>query len=112
MRRFMRTYAYVSLYMSLTTKQRKRLKELAHHCQPVVQVGIAGVTTALIREISRALDFHELIKVRLMSVGRDRRHEMLGEICNATGAEAVQETGRIAVIYRRSEKPRIALPID
>jgi len=98
--------------MSLTTKQRKHLKALAHHRQPVVQLGNAGLTPALIREISQALDFHELIKIRLPGVGRGRRHEWLVQICDATGAEAVQEIGRIAVVYRRADKPRIALPVD
>ncbi len=67
---------------------------------------------ALIREISQALDAHELIKIRLPGAIRDRRHELLGQICDATGAEAVQEIGRIAVVYRRADKPRIALPVD
>ncbi|MDO8595283.1 MAG: YhbY family RNA-binding protein [Sulfuricaulis sp.] len=96
----------------MTTKQRKHLKGLAHHRQPVVQVGNAGMTPALIWEISQAPDFHELIEIRLPGVERVRRHELLEQICGATGAEAVQEIGRMAVIYRHAEKPRIALPID
>ncbi|MDH3513892.1 MAG: YhbY family RNA-binding protein [Gammaproteobacteria bacterium] len=98
--------------MPLTAKQRKHLKGLAHKRQPVVLVGNAGVTPALIREISRALDFHELIKIRLPGVERGRRHELLGLIIDATGVELVQEIGRVAALYRRARKPRIALPAD
>lgn len=98
--------------MSLTAKQRKHLKTLAHHRQFVVQVGNAGITPSLIREISQALDFHELIKIRLPGVERAQRNELLGLVCDATGAEAVQEIGRIAVVYRRADKPRIKLPVD
>ncbi len=96
--------------MSLSVKQRQHLKALAHHRKPVVHVGNAGVTPAVIREIELALGHHELLKIRLPGVEREARTEMLNRICAATTAEAVQEIGRVAVIYRRAEKPRIALP--
>ena len=70
------------------------------------------MTPALIREISQALDFHELLKIRLPGLEREQRRELLRLICEATEAEAVQEIGRIAVVYRRADKPRIALPAD
>ena len=96
--------------MALSAKQRKHLKALAHHRKPVVQVGNAGITAAVIGEITLALDAHELLKVRLPGVERDARHALLGEICEAAGAEAVQEIGRMAVIYRRAKKPRLVFP--
>ncbi len=96
--------------MPLTPKQRKYLKALAHHRKPVVHVGNAGVTPAVIREIELALGRHELIKIRLPGVERETRAEMLNKICAAAAAEAVQEIGRVAVIYRPAEKPRVVLP--
>ncbi len=96
--------------MALNVKQRQHLKALAHHRKPVVQVGNAGVTAAVIKEIELALGRHELLKIRLPGVEREARTEMLKKICEATAAEAVQEIGRMAVIYRRAEKPRILLP--
>ncbi len=96
--------------MALSIKQRKHLKALAHHRKPVVQVGNAGITAAVIKEIELALGHHELLKIRLPGVERDARTEMLKKICEATGADAVQEIGRVAVIYRRAEKPRLKLP--
>ena len=96
--------------MSLTPKQRKHLKALAHHRKPVVQVGNAGVTTPVIKEITLALDAHELIKIRLPGVEREARHAMLEQVCETTGAETVQEIGRMAVIYRRAKKPRLKFP--
>lgn len=96
--------------MALSAKQRKHLKALAHHRKPVVQVGNAGITAAVVSEITLALDAHELLKVRLPGVERDARHALLGEICEAAGAEAVQEIGRMAVIYRRAKKPRLKFP--
>lgn len=96
--------------MTLSTKQRKHLKALAHHRKPVVQVGNAGITTPVIREITQALEAHELLKIRLPGVERDARHALLGQICEATAAETVQEIGRMAVIYRRAKKPRLKFP--
>ena len=96
--------------MALSAKQRKHLKALAHHRKPVVQVGNAGVTGAVIKEITLALDAHELLKIRLPGVERETRHTMLEQVCETTGAEAVQEIGRVAVIYRRAKKTRLKLP--
>ena len=100
----------VPLYMALSAKQRKHLKALAHHRKPVVHVGNAGITAPVVREITQALDAHELLKIRLPGVERDARHRLLEEICEATGAEAVQEIGRVAIIYRRAKKTRLKLP--
>ena len=96
--------------MALNVKQRQHLKALAHHRKPVVQVGNAGITAAVIKEIELALGCHELLKIRLPGVEREARTEMLKKICEATGADAVQEIGRVAIVYRRAEEPRIALP--
>ena len=96
--------------MALNVKQRQHLKALAHHLKPVVQVGNAGITAAVIKEIELALGHHELLKIRLPGVERQARLEMLKKICAATAADAVQEIGRIAVIYRPAEKPRLKLP--
>jgi RNA-binding protein len=109
MRRFVKKYR-ASLYMALNAKQRKHLKALAHHRKPVVHVGNAGVTAPVLKEITQALDVHELLKIRLPGVEREERHLLLERVCEATGAEAVQEIGRVAVIYRRAKKPRLKLP--
>jgi RNA-binding protein len=96
--------------MALNVKQRQHLKALAHHRKPVVQVGNAGITAAVIKEIELAIGRHELIKIRLPGVEREARSEMLKKICAAAGADAVQEIGRMVVIYRPAEKPRLKLP--
>ncbi len=96
--------------MALNAKQRKHLKALAHQYKPVVLIGNAGVTASVIREIELALARHELLKIRLPGAARTERTQMLKHICETIGAHAVQEIGRVAVIYRRAEKPRIALP--
>lgn len=96
--------------MAFTPRQRKHLKALAHKLKPIVQLGTAGVTAPVLKEIEQALARHELIKLRLPGVERGERTEMFQKICEATGAEAVQGIGRMAVLYRPAEKPRLKIP--
>lgn len=98
--------------MELTSKQRNRLRALAHGRQPVVITGQRGLTPAVLNEIDQALAHHELIKIRLGSTDRDERERMTREICEQTASAWVQNIGRIAVIYRPAEKPAIRLDED
>ena len=50
---------------SWTTRERAALKARAHALEPVVRVGHAGVTDAMVAEVDRALEAHELIKVKI-----------------------------------------------
>ena len=93
----------------LTTKQKSYLRALAHGRKVIVQIGRAGVTPTVIGEIDAALNHHELVKVQLVG-DRDQRAEMNVKICALTRGQSVQNIGRVAVIYRPAETPRITLP--
>ena len=57
--------------LELTSAQRRTLKSVAHHLEPVVIIGDAGLTPAVLREINVHLKSHELIKVRVTGeIGR------------------------------------------
>ena len=89
----------------LTPAERQALKGRAHRLRPVVLVGGDGLTPPVVAEVDRALEAHELIKIRVMGEDRDARERVLGEVCAATDATPVQHIGRILVIYReQSEK--------
>ncbi|MBW8364420.1 MAG: YhbY family RNA-binding protein [Rhizobium sp.] len=94
----------------LTPAQRQFLKGLAHSRQPVVMIGNQGLTAAVLKEIERGLDAHELIKIKAASDEPDTRRAWLEEICTTTGAAPVQQIGKILVIYRAAGKPVIVLP--
>ena len=85
----------------LTSAERKALKAQAHKLEPVVRIGAKGLTDELIAEIDRALHAHELIKVRAGTMERDARSEAFESICARTGAEAVQEVGKVVVLFRK-----------
>ena len=85
----------------LTSAERKALKAKAHRLDPVVHIGAKGLTDEVIAEIDRALRAHQLIKVRAGAMDRDARDDAFDFICERTGAEAVQQVGKVFVIYRR-----------
>lgn len=84
----------------LTPAKRRALKARAHHLQPVVMIGEAGLTPAVLKEIGLNLKSHELIKVRVHGDDRQRRTTLIDEICRRLGAAAVQQIGKMLVVYR------------
>ncbi|MGZ6347584.1 MAG: ribosome assembly RNA-binding protein YhbY [Anaerolineales bacterium] len=87
----------------MTTIEKKKLKAQAHPLNPVVMIGQAGLTAAVINEINLALDTHELIKVKIRAE-RDDRSTIAEQICTETHAELVQSIGQVAVLYRKNPK--------
>ena len=87
----------------LDAAQRKSLRALAHHLDPVVTIGDAGLTAAVLAETERALNAHGLIKIRVHGDDREQRLAMLTEICEQLGCAPVQTIGKLLVVWR--EKP-------
>lgn len=97
--------------MSLKADQVRHLRALAHHLKPVVLLGQHGLTESVMAEIERALDEHELIKIRVPGMGREDKQEVIELICERSGAELVQTIGHIAVLFRqRAKDSKIGLP--
>lgn len=95
----------------LTEPQKRYLRGLSHRIRPVVLLGARGLTDSVMAEIERALDDHELAKVKLNPGDREQRARDVERICDATGAALVQRIGNTACLYRRHpESPKIALP--
>ena len=91
--------------MSLSPAQRREYRAIAHHLKPVVTLGDKGLNEGVKEELGRALDDHELIKVKVAGSDKEGRTEQAEALCKATGAELVQLIGRVAVILRRAKKP-------
>jgi RNA-binding protein len=98
------------MMLELTPEQRKFLRAAAHELKPVVMIGQGGLSEAVIREAARALQAHELIKVRVLGDDREQREAWFGELCEALEAAPVQHIGKLFLIYKPSDKPRIVLP--
>lgn len=95
---------------SLTPTQQRFLRAKAHGLHPVVMVGETGLSEAVLKEAERSLASHELIKVKAHIDDRSLREKLLAELCTRLHAAAVQHIGKILVIYRPAEKPRLVLP--
>jgi len=97
----------------LSKNQIRFLKAQAHHLHPVVLIGANGVSEGVDREIDRALDSHELIKVKLGNIEDAIQAEMIAHITETHQAEFVQKIGHTAIFYRHNkEKAKIVLPKD
>jgi len=97
--------------MSINNKQKKFLRQVAHHLKPVVWVGQHGISDNLVKEIEQALEHHELIKIKLRLGEREERDAGITRICEESDAELVQRIGNIVTLYKKNEeKPIIKLP--
>lgn len=95
----------------LNGKQRRYLRSLGHHLEPVVHVGKEGLSEGLIQATETALERHELIKIRLGENAGVDRHEVAAALAEACSAELAGVLGRTALVYRRrKEEPAITLP--
>lgn len=89
--------------------RRKQLRAIGHRLNPVVIVS-NGLSPGVNAEIARALDDHELIKIRINAADRDEKRALVDEICETLGAELIQMAGHIALIYRAAlkQKPELS----
>ncbi|WBS05065.1 ribosome assembly RNA-binding protein YhbY [Pseudoduganella sp. SL102] len=97
--------------LNLTPVERSALRAEAHALKPIVLIGEAGLTEAVMKEIELGLDSHGLIKVRVFGDDREARIEMYETICAQLEAAPVQHIGKLLVLYRpkkEAEKTRTA----
>jgi putative YhbY family RNA-binding protein len=93
--------------MPLTPSRRSELRSQAHKLDPIVIIGDKGLTDEVLAEIDRSLKAHELIKIRAGTDDRDARSLWMEKICERLQAAAVQQIGKILVVYRENfDKPR------
>lgn len=96
--------------MALTSKQRKFLKQQAHPLKPVVLIGDAGLSEAVVNAAEEAIAHHELIKVRFQQGDREERRAASEALAERLCAEPVQAIGRVTIFYRPAAEPVIQLP--
>jgi RNA-binding protein len=89
---------------ALSIQERKRLRQIGHALNPVVMIGGQGLTENVLEETVRALNDHELIKVKVGGEDREVRAALITEIADKTGAELVQTIGKIALLYKKAAK--------
>ena len=84
---------------------KKQLRAIGHHLKPVVIVAGEGLSENVLAETNRALNDHELIKVKIAEDDREVRQKTAKILSEKTGSELILSIGKIALILRKNSKP-------
>ncbi len=85
---------------TLKTQQKKSLRGIAHHLDPIVAISERGLSEGIVEETERALKDHELIKIRVFGSDRASRDDITATLASQTSAVVLQKIGKVAVLYR------------
>jgi RNA-binding protein len=97
--------------MDLSNKQKRHLRGLGHHLDPVVMIGKHGITESVTRATDEALTTHELIKIKCGSECPDSREQVAEKLSSELKAIQVHIVGGSVLLYRRHPKqPKLELP--
>lgn len=91
--------------MPLNAQQRKHFRQIGHQLQPIVMIGGNGLSENVLQETLRALDDHELIKVKIASEDRELRQVLIQDLAARTQAEIVQQIGKTVLLLKKVANP-------
>ncbi|MBM95706.1 MAG: ribosome assembly RNA-binding protein YhbY [Oceanospirillaceae bacterium] len=96
--------------MPFTNEQKKAYRTIGHSLKPIVSVASKGLTENVLEELNRALDDHELIKIKIAVGNREARDLVLKSIVTETRADLVQQIGNVALLLRKNPnaKPKLS----
>lgn len=86
----------------LSNIENKKLRAIGHVLNPVVMLGSNGLTESVLEETERALNDHELIKVKIAGEDRELRQQLIEELALQTHAHIVQKIGKVVLLYRKA----------
>lgn len=92
----------------LDNKQIKAFRTIGHQLHPIVTIS-NGLSDNIHTEINRALDDHELIKLRINAAERSDKKALISTICRDHKAVLVQQIGNVALIFRAAREPNLKL---
>ncbi|PIP80730.1 MAG: ribosome assembly RNA-binding protein YhbY [Gammaproteobacteria bacterium CG22_combo_CG10-13_8_21_14_all_40_8] len=91
----------------LNNSQIRFLRSRAHSLNPVVMVAGNGLSETVMDAIDEALEYHELIKVKLRTEEREEKLTFIEQICKKTRSTKIQTIGHIVVLYRPAKNPKL-----
>jgi len=91
--------------MKLSNEKIKAYRTIGHKLKPTVMVSENGLSEGVMAELDRALNDHELIKVKISCGDRDLKKQLTTKLCQQAGCELVQTIGNIALVFRAAAKP-------
>jgi RNA-binding protein len=90
--------------MPISSDRKKQFRSIGHKLNPIVTIAGNGLSDGVLLELNRALDDHELIKVKLSIEDRDDRKAMTAQLQALPNIELVQEIGKVVLLYRGNKK--------
>jgi RNA-binding protein len=89
----------------ISNSRKKQLRTIGHNLNPIVTIAEKGVTETINKELERALEDHELIKIKINVNDSATRKEIAAELCKKHRAELIQSIGKVAILCRAARKP-------
>ena len=81
------------------------MQALGHFLRPVVRIGNNGLSDGCFNELIRALNDHELIKIKI-NAPKEKRLSLTKLICTRTDCYHVSSTGLTALLFKPSLSPK------
>ena len=91
--------------MSINKEQRRKLKKLAHHIKPFINIGKQGLLGGVIRSIKEKIEKEELIKVKFFQ-NKEDKISLSKELIKKTESEEVCLIGHTLTLYKKSKTPQ------
>lgn len=89
--------------MPISADRKKQFRTIGHTLNPIVTIAGNGLSASVLAELNRALDDHELIKVKLALTEREERKAIVAEIQALRNVELIQEIGKVVLLYRANK---------
>lgn len=93
----------------MTSKQRAYLRSLANSIDPIFQIGKAGLSENLLKQLDDAIEARELIKINVLESSGEDVKALGNEIADSINAICVQTMGNKITLYRPRKKNPIIL---
>ncbi|MES2823078.1 MAG: YhbY family RNA-binding protein [Pseudomonadota bacterium] len=90
--------------MPISADRKKQFRSIGHKLNPIVTIAGNGLSESVLQELNRALDDHELIKVKLGIVEREDRKAITAQLQALPNVELIQEIGKVVILYRGNKK--------
>lgn len=91
----------------MTTKERARLKSMAHDIDSIIQIGKNGVTQETIKIVSDAFNNRELIKIKIQDACSMDKKDVANNLAEVTKSQVVQIIGSKVILYKKREEKKL-----
>jgi len=88
--------------MTITSKQKAKLKKQAHTLKPLIQIGKKGLTSEQITTVVNDLKHHQLIKIKFND-HKPQKKEISQKIAEETESTIIDIIGNTLILYKPQE---------